>query len=169
MYKRRATWVLLAAWCLAVTPPAARAGDRLPHLSPPGAYWAAAPALKTQAPSRWLPTLDRHTAIGLALAGSGFYLVKKGFDYHHQADVLYDRYLDALDPTEISLLYQRTNRRDLKSKASWAAGALLAAGGLHMAFGRQLAALHLDLAPPFAGAGYPAAILGAQLKLSHNF
>lgn len=158
MLRHRAIGGLLAVWCLAAAPLAGAAEGAAPGSG-------AGPAATAQAPSRWLPTLDRHTLLGLALAGTGFYLVKKGFDYHDQADMLYARYLDALDPTEISLLYQRTNRRDLKSKASWAAGGLLAAGGLHMAFGRQLAALHLDLAPPLAGGFYPA----AHLKLCRNF
>lgn len=166
MLRHRAIGGLLAVWCLAATPLAGAAEGAAPRLpSGPTAHWATGPDAEAQAPSRWLPTLDRHTLLGLTLTGTGFYLVKKGFDYHHQADMLYARYLDALDPTEISLLYQRTNRRDLKSKVSWAAGALLAAGGLHMAFGRQLAALHLDLAPPLAGGFYPA----AHLKLCRNF
>ncbi len=140
-----------------------------PALAPlPLAHWDAAQT-SGQKGSSWRQSLTRRTVVGLALAGGGYYFVKKGFDYHREADVLYDRYLDALDPTEISLLYQRTNKRDLKSKVSWTLGALMAIGGLRMAFGNPLAALHLELAPPVMGASSRAGALGARLKLSRAF
>jgi len=144
MHRRRISWGLLAALGFALQP-AWGAPPPLPH-------WAAAQTPSSQAGSSWRPAFSGRTLLGLALAGGGYYFVKKGFDYHREADALYDRYLDALNPAEISLLYERTNKRDLKSKVSWALGGVMAVGGIRLAFGRQLAALHLDLAGRNPGA-----------------
>lgn len=135
-----------------------------------GAGWPSAmQASNEEAGLNWGAVFARETIMGLALTGSGAFFIKKGFDYRREADALYDRYLDALDPTEITLLYQRTNKRDLKSKLSWTLGAVLAAGGIHILFGHQLAALHLELAPFFLGTHPLTGNHGAQVTLSRNF
>ncbi|MBM3276858.1 MAG: hypothetical protein FJY95_02080 [Candidatus Handelsmanbacteria bacterium] len=142
------------AGCPGLCPPACwRCAAPQPH-------WAAAQTPSTQAGSSWGPALSGRTLLGFALAGGRYHFIKTGFDYHREADPLYDRYLDALDQAEISLLYERTNKRDLKSKLSWALGGVMAVGGIHLAFGRQLAALHLHL----AGRN-----LGARVELNRPF
>jgi hypothetical protein len=105
--------------------------------------------------------------LGLALTGSGAYFIKRGFDFHDEADALYRRYLDYLNTEEINQLYQRTNKRDLKSRLSWALGAVLAVRGVRILWGSSLPALHLELAP--AAGGHPLAGRGAQLILSRDF
>lgn len=134
--------------------------------APEQEVWAAEVKASNEAPKvTWRSAFTRHTVVGLALTGSGLLLIRKGFDFRDEADALYRRYLDALDPAEISLLYQRTTQRDLKSRFSWTLGAILAGSGIHMLFGRQLAALHLELAPLFPG-NHP---YSAQLQLSRDF
>lgn len=136
------------------------------HRQFPGPGWAAAAQVSSKgAGSGWGAVFTKRTLMGLALMGSGVYFIEKGFDFHREADALYQRYLDALDPAEISSLYQRTTQRDLKSRLSWTLGAVLAASGIHLLFGRQLAALHLQLAPPFSGTQSH----GAQVQLSRDF
>lgn len=135
-----------------------------------GASWSSAmQASNGEAGLNWGAVFARKTIMGLALTGSGAFFIKKGFDYRREADALYDRYLDALDPTEITLLYQRTNKRDLKSKLSWTLGAVLAAGGIHILFGHQLAALHLQIAPLFAGIHPQPEVHGAQVTFFRDF
>ncbi len=167
MYTRRASWVLVVALWLAVPEQYAWAAGNgiLQPSTPIPAGWSAEVQASDKKPwFSWRDVFSRHTALGLTLMGGGVFFIEKGFDFHREADALYDRYLDALDPTEISLLYQRTTQRDLKSRLSWTLGTALAAGGIHMLFGRQLATLHLELAPLFSGNLY-----GTQVQLSKDF
>lgn len=167
----RSSWVLvLALWSASPQQEVWAGGSGA--IQPPAPEQVAGRSFAPQASngevgskSNWRATFSSNTVLGLALTGSGVFFIEKGFDFRREADVLYDRYLDALDPTEISLLYQRTNKRDLKSRLSWALGAVLAASGIRILFGRQLAALHLELAPSFSG-NHPH---GAQVTLSRDF
>jgi hypothetical protein len=109
---------------------------------------------------------SRDMVLGLVLTGSGAYFIKKGFDFRREADALYDRYLDTLDPDEITQLYQRTTKRDLKSALSWSLGAVLAVGGIRMV-GRHFALFRLQRAPPFAQVRPE--IRGTHLVLSRHF
>lgn len=170
----RSSWVLaIALWLASPQQEVWAGGSGALQPSAPKDYWQFPGAGRSFAPqasngevgSNWRATFSSNTVLGLALTGSGVFFIRKGFDYRREADALYNRYLDALDPTEISLLYQRTNKRDLKSLFSWTLGAVLAASGIHTLFGRQLAALHLKLAPPFSG-NHPH---GAQVTFCRDF
>ena len=168
MYIRSSAWILVVALWLAFPDEYAWAAAKgMPQLHAPiPAGWSAEVTASNTAPKlTWRSAFTRGTVLGFTLTGSGLFFIKKGFDLHSEADVLYDRYLDALDPTEISLLYQRTTQRDLKSKLSWTLGAVLAASGIRMLIGRQLAALHLELAPLFPGLSP----YGAQVQFSRDF
>lgn len=187
MYSRSSSWVLVFALWLSSpeqcvwaggngVPPlstqiqaASPAGQR-DHQQFPGGGWSAQVKASNKEPGSSLRgVFSRRTVLGLALAGSGVYFIGKGFDFHRKADALYRRYLDALDPAEISLLYQRSTQQDLKSRLSWALGAVLAASGVHILFGRQLAVFHLELAPSFAGTPPLSWGHGAQVTLSRDF
>lgn len=186
MFIRRVWHGLLVALCLASPQQGAWAGGRglLPPSLPvqagdppgrdywllPAPGWSAAPeAGDADAGFNLGAVFGRDAIMGLALTGSGVFFIKKGFDYRREADDLYDRYLDALDPAEITRLYQRTNKRDLKSVLSWSLGAVLAASGIRVLLGRYLAALHLELAPPFAQGHPQTGIHGAHVKFSRDF
>lgn len=131
------------------------------ELSLAGTAWQAGPQFRE--PHRFF---TRRTAMGFALLGSGLLLIKKGFDFHREADELYLRYLDAIDPSEISLLYQRTTRRDLKSQFSWTLGAILAASGAYMVFSPVF---HLRALSPKARVRPLADARGAGVELLGNF
>lgn len=140
------------------------------HQQFPGGGWSAEVKASNKEPGFSLRgVFSRRTVLGLALTGSGVYFIEKGFDFHRDANALYRRYLDALDPAEISQFYQRTTQQDLKSRLSWALGAVLAASGIHLLFGRQLAFFHLELAPSFAGTHPLSGGHGAQVTLSRDF
>lgn len=172
MYIRRSSWVLVVALWLAFPEQYAWAAAKgvLQPSTPIPAGWSAEVKASNKEPGlSWRSAFTRHTVLGLALTGSGVFFIRKGFDFHRQADALYSRYLDALDTAEISLLYQRTTQQDLKSRLSWTLGAVLAASGIHILFGRQLAALHLQLAPPFPGTHPQSWVHGAQVQLFRDF
>jgi len=105
-------------------------------------------------------------ATGLALLGSGLFLIKKGFDFHREADELYNLYLNAIDPEEISLLYQRTTRRDLKSQFSWTVGAVFAASGAYLLLGQVL---HFRPVPPLARVHPRFLARGAGVEIFRDF
>lgn len=183
MHICRSSWVLVFALWLASPQPCLWAGGsgalqpsaQIQVAGPvgQGGYWqlpragwsAAVQASDKDAGLGWGSAFSRRAVLGLALTGSGFFLIKKGFDYRREADALYDRYLDALDPTEISLLYQRTNKRDLKSLFSWTLGAILGVSGAHLLLGDKLSVFHLRLAPPCAEPYFRGGIRGAQVKI----
>ena len=152
MHNRSSSWVLVVALWLAFPEQyawAAAKGGLQPSTRNPAGWSAQVNASNKEPGLSWRSAFTKRAAWGLALTGSGVFFIEKGFDFHREADALYGRYLDALNPDEISLLYQRTTQRDLKSRLSWTLGAVLAASGIHVLFGRQLAALHLEVAPPF--------------------
>ena len=70
--------------------------------------------------------------LGLAFLGGGVALAMKGFEYHDDADGLYDAYQAAKDPVEIDRLYQRATNRDVKSQVSWALAGAFAISGVRL-------------------------------------
>ena len=86
-------------------------------------------------------------ALGVVFLGSGAALAKKGFDYRQDADEFYGLYERATDPEEITLLYQRTTNRDVKSQVSWALAAAFAISGLRLMLTREAEAYEDREAP----------------------
>jgi hypothetical protein len=77
-------------------------------------------------------------AVGVCLIGSSFVL-------EHQADQAYDAYLVAIDPDEITTLYDRTVTYDRLSAAALIGGNVLVASGLVMRFVHRSPPEHLRL------------------------
>lgn len=76
--------------------------------------------------------------VGLALIGSSFI-------FEHQADQAYDAYLIAIDPDEITRLYDRSASYDRLSAAALIGGNALVATGLVMRFVHRPPPNHLRL------------------------
>ena len=70
--------------------------------------------------------------IGTAFIGGSFLLLRKGNDYHDEADELYERYEQADRVDEAERLYDRTTNRDVKSQVSWALAAAFAVNGVRL-------------------------------------
>ena len=65
---------------------------------------------------------------GLALFAGSAVLLKKGWDFHSQADEFYDLYRQATDEHDAEIFFDRADNRDVKSQMS-----LLAAGTFALA------------------------------------
>jgi hypothetical protein len=76
----------------------------------------------------------------------GIALIAASFAIEHQADRAYDDYLAAIEPSQISRLYQRTVRFDHESTAALIGGNVLVAAGLYLRFVRPSPSTHLSLA-----------------------
>ena len=95
-------------------------------------FWASTP----------LSAADEKFSTGRRLMGVAFlsgsaFLLKKGFDYHKDADKLYSLYKEADGPEDADRLYNRTTDRDVKSQVSWALAAAFAFSGLRMVITRD--------------------------------
>lgn len=75
--------------------------------------------------------------MGIAFLGGSALLVKKGLDYHKDADKLYSLYKEADGPEDADRLYNRTTDRDVKSQVSWALAVAFAFSGLRMVLTRD--------------------------------
>ena len=75
--------------------------------------------------------------MGVAFLSGSAFLLKKGFDYHKDADKLYSLYKEADGPEDADRLYNRTTDRDVKSQVSWALAAAFAFSGLRMVITRD--------------------------------
>ena len=69
---------------------------------------------------------------GIAFLGGSLLLLRKGNDYHDEADELYDRYEQADKVDEAERLYDKTTNRDVKSQVSWALAAAFAVNGARL-------------------------------------
>jgi hypothetical protein len=75
--------------------------------------------------------------MGMAFLGGSALLVRKGYDYHNDADDLYALYKEADEPEDADRLYSRTTNRDVKSQVSWALAAAFAFSGMRMVLTRD--------------------------------
>ena len=75
--------------------------------------------------------------MGVAFLGGSALLIKKGCDFHKDADKLYSLYKEADSPEDADRLYNRTTDRDVKSQVSWALAAAFAFSGLRMVLTRD--------------------------------
>jgi hypothetical protein len=112
-------------------------------LSAAGAFAQAAepfPVVPTAPPER----VSHFWANAALLAGAA--LIGASFSFEHQADLTYDHYLVAIEPSRITTLYDRTVSLDRDSGAALLAGNALVAGGLYLHFVRRPHAVRLALA-----------------------
>ena len=84
-----------------------------------------------QAEQRSLLSARRLT--GVAFLGGSVILLKKGNEYHDEADEFYKSYESATEPEEAERFYDRTTNRDVKSQVSWALAAAFAVSGVRLA------------------------------------
>ena len=76
--------------------------------------------------------LSARRLTGIAFLGGSLVLLKKGNDYHDEADELYYRYERADRADETERLYDKTTNRDVKSQVSWALAAAFAVNGVRL-------------------------------------
>ena len=85
--------------------------------------------------------------MGVVFLGGSAALAKKGFDYHKDADELYELYEGASEPEEAVRFYDRTTNRDVKSQVSWALAAAFALSGARLVLTRNIDLYEPQVAP----------------------
>jgi len=90
------------------------------------------------------PPSPSHALSNSCLA-AGIVLIGSSFLFEHQADQNYNAYLAAIDPGEISILYDRTITDDRLSAAALIGGNLLVATGLYLRFVHPAASQRVSL------------------------
>ena len=69
---------------------------------------------------------------GVACLGGSALLLRKGLDYHDEADGLYARYEAATESAEAERLFDRTSNKDIKSQVSWVIAGAFAVNGIRL-------------------------------------